>query len=120
VRQEISKADPPLRAEIARRVCEILQWVDITGKPKLASKILSLAIKQLKVDMPHRYGYSPVLLETFVDTERFEGTCYRAVNWITVGRTTGRSRGDRFHNAKIPVKEVYLYPLRTPGSGLYF
>jgi hypothetical protein len=79
----------------------------------LASRILSLSVKRLKVDMLRRYGYSPALLETFVDTERFEGTCYRAANWIKVGQTTGRGRGDQFHKAKIPVKDVYVYPLRN-------
>jgi hypothetical protein len=88
----------------------ILPWIKVKN---LASRILSLSVKQLKTDMLIRYGYSPVLLETFVDTERFEGTCYRAANWIKVGRTTGRGRGDRFHKAKIPVKDVYVYPLRS-------
>jgi len=88
----------------------ILPWIKVKN---LASRILSLSIKRLKTDMPLRYGYSPVLLETFVDTERFEGTCYRAANWIKVGRTTGRGRGDRFHKTKIPVKDVYVYPLRS-------
>ncbi len=88
----------------------ILPWIQVKN---LASRILSLSVKRLKTDMPIRYGYSPVLLETFVDTERFEGTCYRAANWIKIGRTTGRGRGDRFHKTKIPVKDVYVYPLRS-------
>lgn len=88
----------------------ILPWIRVKN---LASRILSLSVKRLRVDMPLRYGYSPVLLETFVDRERFEGTCYRAANWIKVGRTTGRGRGDRFHKTKIPVKDVYVYPLRN-------
>ncbi len=88
----------------------ILPWIKVKN---LASRILSLSVKRLKKDMPLRYGYSPVLLETFVDTERFEGTCYRAANWIKVGQTTGRGRGDRFHKTKIPVKDVYVYPLKT-------
>lgn len=88
----------------------ILPWIEVKN---LASKILSLSVKQLKIDMPLRYGYSPVLLETFVDTERFKGTCYQAANWIKVGQTKGRGRGDRFHNTKVPVKDVYVYPLRS-------
>ncbi|MCP4757515.1 MAG: DUF4338 domain-containing protein [Proteobacteria bacterium] len=87
----------------------ILPWIEVRN---LASRILSLSAKRLKADMALRYGYSPALLETFVDTERFEGTCYQAANWINVGRTTGRGRGDRYHRAKIPVKDVYVYPLR--------
>jgi len=88
----------------------ILPWIRVKN---LASKILSLSVKRLKKDMPARYGYSPVLLETFVDRQRFVGTCYRAANWINVGRTTGRGRDDQFHSAKIPVKDVYVYPLRN-------
>lgn len=88
----------------------ILPWIKVKN---LASRILSLSVKRLKTDMPLRYGYAPVLLETFVDTQRFKGTCYRAANWIKVGRTTGRGRGDRFHKAKTPVKDIYVYPLRN-------
>ena len=87
----------------------ILPWIEIKN---LASKILSLSIKRLKVDMLERYGYAPVLLETFVDSSRFHGTCYRAANWINVGHTKGRGRGDQYHNKKIPVKDIFLFPLR--------
>jgi len=52
-------------------------------------------------------------LETFVDTSRFRGVCYRAANWQCVGRTKGRSRNDRYSDLRVPVKDVYLYPL-TP------
>ena len=58
-----------------------------------------------------RYGYRPVLLETFIDTERFRGTCYRAANWISVGQTQGRGKLDRQHRPSLPVKEILLYPL---------
>jgi hypothetical protein len=52
------------------------------------------------------------LLETFVERERFAGTCYRAANWRALGATTGRSRQDRTRNLQVPVKEVWVYPLR--------
>jgi hypothetical protein len=52
-----------------------------------------------------------VLLETFVESGRFLGTCYRASNWVYVGETQGRSRNDRHNNMSVPVKQIYLYPL---------
>jgi hypothetical protein len=50
-------------------------------------------------------------LETFVDPERFRGTCYRAANWIRLGRTTGRGKADLLHRPNRPVKDVWGYPL---------
>jgi hypothetical protein len=47
-----------------------------------------------------------------VDRERFAGTCYRAANWIHTGTTTGRSRQDRHRTLQVPLKDVYVYPLR--------
>jgi len=52
------------------------------------------------------------MLETFVEKERYAGTCYRAANWQCVGRTQGRTRNDRFHSMGVPIKDVYLYPLK--------
>ena len=77
----------------------------------LASRILSMAAKSIATDWQLRYGYTPVLLETFVDTERFTGTCYKASNWVCVGATQGRGKLDRYHEQKLPVKSVWLYPL---------
>lgn len=87
----------------------MLPWVKVKN---LASRILSLSVKRLKEDMPARYGYCPVLLETFVDRERFSGTCYRAANWNRLGQTKGRGKCDRSHSANIPVKDIYVYPLK--------
>lgn len=86
----------------------ILPWVHV---PNLASRILSLAARQVVRDWPQRYGYQPVLLETFVERQRFSGTCYKAANWLYVGQTTGRGKLDRHHRQNVPVKDVYLYPL---------
>ncbi|HSW47406.1 MAG TPA: Druantia anti-phage system protein DruA, partial [Phycisphaerae bacterium] len=58
-----------------------------------------------------RYGYQPVLLETFVECDRFRGTCYRAANRIHVGQTQGRGKLDRHHRRLSPIKHIYLYPL---------
>jgi len=87
----------------------ILPWIRIPG---LASHLLSQNIKVLASDWYRRYQYTPVLLETFVDRERFSGTSYRAANWQAVGRTQGRGKNDRNHRMALPVKEVFLYPLR--------
>ncbi len=73
--------------------------------PNLASHILSKCIRRLGNDWQKRYNYRPVLLETFVDPEKFKGTCYRAANWIKIGRTSGRRLGGK--------KDIYLYPLQS-------
>jgi len=86
----------------------ILPWVE---SKNLASRLLSMVARQLPPHWETRYGYRPVLLETFVE-QRFRGTCYRAANWIHVGKTQGRGKLDRHHRFEIPVKEVFLYPLR--------
>jgi hypothetical protein len=76
----------------------------------LASHVLSLAAKQVLVDFQQRYGYKPVLLETFVD-ERYAGTCYRAANWLYLGQTAGRGRMDRYHEQLSTPKHIFVYPL---------
>lgn len=87
----------------------ILPWVHVRG---LASTILARCARQLPGDWADRYGYRPLLLETLVDAARFRGTCYRAANWLALGRTQGRGRMDRTHAAhgRAP-KAVYVYPL---------
>ena len=87
----------------------ILPWIQSKG---LASKILALAARQLPTDWHRRYGYSPVLLETFVESSRHRGTCYKAANWTHVGQTTGRGKKCPVHEPIIPVKDIWLYPLR--------
>lgn len=86
----------------------IFPWI---RSKNLASKLLALAARRLPEDWQARYGYSPVLLETFVDSQRFRGTCYRAANWLHVGRTQGRGKLDRYTRRALPVKDIFLYPL---------
>ena len=86
----------------------ILPWVEVRN---LASCILAAAAKRLGDDWKERYGYEPVLLETFVERSRFRGTCYRAANWIHVGDTQGRGKLDRQHRGLSTVKHIYVYPL---------
>lgn len=92
----------------------ILPWIEVRN---LASRVLSLASRRVVSDFNARYGIRPVLLETFVEQQRFRGTCYRAANWIRVGETTGRGKCDRRHRAELPVKDIYLYPLQRGFRG---
>jgi hypothetical protein len=93
----------------------VLPWIQSKG---LASKILALAARQLPKDWKHRYGFEPVLLETFVEYERHKGTCYKAANWVNVGRTAGRGKKSTSHKVLIPAKDIWLYPLRKNFSTL--
>lgn len=87
----------------------ILPWVSVRN---LASKILSLAASQLPADWKRCYGYRPLLLETLIDPSRFHGTCYRAANWLFLGKTRGRGRMDRDHEPQgRSAKDIYVYPL---------
>ncbi len=86
----------------------ILPWLHIRG---LASHVLSVAARVVADDWEEAYGIRPVLLETFVERDRFEGTCYRAANWVEVGETAGRGRMDRRKRAAAPVKTCLVYPL---------
>lgn len=87
----------------------ILPWVRV---PHLASHLLGRITRRLSADWQHKYGHPIFLLETFVDTSRFPGTCYRAANWQAVGQTTGRTRQNKTLVAQAPPKAVWLYPLR--------
>ena len=93
----------------------VLPWIESKG---LASKILALAARELPRHWKHRYGFEPVLLETFVEYERHKGTCYKAANWVNVGRTAGRGKKSTSHKGLIPAKDIWLYPLRKNFSTL--
>ncbi len=80
--------------------------------PHLVSWILGRVLRRLSEDWERKYGHGIVLVETFVERERFAGTSYKAANWICLGSTTGRSRQDRYNTLRVPVKDVYVYPLR--------
>ena len=86
----------------------ILPGVEV---PHLASHALGLVVRRLPEDWEARYGYAPVLLETFV-TPPWRGTCYRAANWLHLGRTAGTGRQDRQYQGETRVREVFVYPLR--------
>ena len=86
----------------------ILPWVKCKN---LASKILSLTSHRLSGDWQGHYGYQPVLLETFVERDRFAGTCYKAANWVLVGQTKGRGKLGPAGKISVPIKDLWLYPL---------
>ncbi|MBE3101178.1 MAG: DUF4338 domain-containing protein [Firmicutes bacterium] len=86
----------------------IFEWVKVEH---LASHILSLVAHRIAGDWQSKYGHPVCCLETFVESSRFRGVCYRAANWIRVGSTTGRGRDGGHHNAILPLKDIYLYPL---------
>lgn len=78
----------------------------------LASHILSMVMEAMPIDFKIRYGYQPYLVESFVETERYSGTCYRAANWRMIGRTRGRGRQDRLRLAPETKKDIYVYVLQ--------
>jgi hypothetical protein len=86
----------------------ILPWVQV---PHLASHLLALALRRLSRDWQVRYGHPIRLVETFVQTERFVGTAYKAAGWVGLGQTTGRTRQDRDHTLQTPPKTVWVRPM---------
>jgi hypothetical protein len=79
----------------------------------LASHLLGILARRVCADWQHKYGHPIHALETFVDRERFRGTCYQAANWTCVGQTQGRTRQDRLRDISAPVKDIYLYALTS-------
>jgi Domain of unknown function (DUF4338) len=86
----------------------IFPWVRLKN---LASQALALVAHRIGADWEQRYGYVPVLLETFVELERYRGTCYQAANWIRLGETRGRGRMDRQKQYLSRPRAIYVYPL---------
>jgi hypothetical protein len=86
----------------------VLPWVRV---PHLATHLLARILRRIRADWQAKYSHTVYLVETFVERDRFRGTCYKAANWKLSGHTTGRSRQDRYNTITVPVKDVYLYPL---------
>jgi hypothetical protein len=107
------------RANLAQVVCNsrflIVPSVQVAN---LASHVLALSLRRLAGDWRARYGYEPVLVETFVDGQRFAGTCYRAANWVGVGQTAGRPDGYSNGTRSTGRKEIYMYPLRPDWQSI--
>jgi hypothetical protein len=87
----------------------ILPWVTVKF---LASKLLAFNAKRIFDDWLKVYNHPLYLLETFVEKDRFKGTCYKAANWIRVGQTKGTAKRGHDHLFHGKIKDVYLYPLR--------
>ena len=86
----------------------ILPWIVV---PQLASHILGHISRRIRADWQDYYQRDIVLLETFVEPGRFQGTCYQAANWRHIGQTTGRGRNDRYSRNSVAIKAIYIYPL---------
>jgi hypothetical protein len=86
----------------------ILPWVGIKN---LASYLLGASLGMLSANWQRKYGHPIYLAETFVECERFRGTCYRAANWSWLGQTQGRGRNDRARLARAPIKDIYVRAL---------
>ena len=86
----------------------ILPWIRV---PHLASHLLAQVVRCLPADWHGRYNLRPVLLETFCETPRFRGTCYRAANWIHLGQTLGRGKLDTHNEYALPIKDIFVKPL---------
>jgi hypothetical protein len=93
----------------------VLPWVQV---PHLASHLLGRMAKVVPVDWERVYNHRVYFLETFVDTERFKGTCYKAANWIYLGDTTGRGKNDQTHKPNRSIKAVWGYSLSTDFRGV--
>jgi len=79
--------------------------------PHLASHLLGKISRRISQDWQDKYGHPLALLETYVENNRFRGTCYKAANWVKAGDTTGRTRNQRTGTLTVPIKSVWLYPL---------
>jgi hypothetical protein len=109
--QWIGWSEEARKANLAKVVCNS-RFLLVPRVAHLASHVLSLSARRVQRDWVERYGVRPVLLETYIERDRFEGTCYQAANWVHVGATQGRGRMDRDRAYGAPVKEVYVYPLQ--------
>lgn len=95
------------------RIANNMRFLILPGirVPHLASHLLAIISRRISSDWQAKYGHPILLLETFVEQQRFAGTCYKAANWIPVGETTGRTRNHNSKTPMAPVKSVWLYPL---------
>lgn len=104
----------PIREQNLSLICNntrflILPWFEVFN---LASYALGACLRRLSKDWKHRYGSDIALVETFVDTTRYIGTCYKAANWQKIGSTKGRGRQDRDRKLKVAIKDIWVFPLK--------
>lgn len=97
-----------LRKVVSNSRFLIVPWLRVKN---LASHVMSKALKRLPGDWEEAYKATPVLVETYVEKGRYEGTCYKASNWEYLGETQGRGRNDRYHQNRLSRKHVFAYEL---------
>lgn len=104
--------DAATRARFRPRIVNNSRYLLLPGVhvPHLASHVLGLVARRIRADWVARYGFAPILLETFVE-EPWTGTCYAAANWHPLGLTTGRGRSAVSNRATLPRKSIWVYPL---------
>lgn len=104
--------DESQRAEHHERVINMTRFLirQSVQCENVASHVLGLCTRRVAEDFQRRYGLEPWLLESFVDQERYAGTCFQAANWVCVGQSKGRGRNGSKKEGK-SIKDVYLYPL---------
>jgi len=118
--------DEAARKSGLSRIANNMRFLILPGirVPHLASHLLAMISRRISSDWQEKYGHPILLLETFVEQQRFAGTCYKAANWISVGETTGRTRNHSNGIPMAPIKSVWLYPLhrsfvkRLTGSAM--
>jgi len=109
--QWIGWSEEARKANLGKVVCNS-RFLLVPRVAHLASHVLSLCARRVRQDWVERYGVRPMLFETYVERDRFRGTCYKAANWVQVGATQGRGRMDRERAYSAPIKDVYVYPLQ--------
>lgn len=104
--------DEPMRRQFQDRVLDMRRFLirPSVRCENLASRVLSMVTERVAVDFERRYGFEPWLLESFVNTEAYEGTCYQAANWLCVGESLGRGRNGPIEPT-VPRKDIYVYEL---------
>lgn len=112
-RDEFIGWEPATRRRNLQRITNhtrflVMPWVEVK---LLASHVMGRILRRLRTDWRRKYAQPLSLVESFVDTSRFTGVCYRAANWLPVGETTGRTRQDRFSRIEVPRKAVLVRPL---------
>lgn len=104
--------DAQARAQFRDRIVNNSRFLILPSVrvPHLASHVLGLVARRIRADWEARYGFPPVLLETFVEAP-WRGTCYDAANWHYLGMTTGRGRTGEGRRVTLPPKAIWMYPL---------
>jgi len=110
--QWIGWSEEARKKNLCKVVCNS-RFLLVPKTPNLASYVLARCTKRLAIDWHERYGIIPTLVETYVLSSTYKGTCYRAANWQSIGITKGRGRMDRTNSELGPTKDIYVYALQS-------